>query len=86
MTTIVRLNELKVGDVFKRSERFQGTVTYRVIGYLTRSLAYKNEYNLKCEIVACTDKESHFYAIMNQETFVTSTIKYGRLGKVTKIN
>lgn len=86
MNTIVRLNELKLNDTFKRSERYSGTVTYKVVGNLSRSTAYKNEYNLPCKVVSCTAKDGFFTKLIGETVNVTSIIKYGRLGKVTKVN
>lgn len=87
MKTIIRLNDLKKGDVFKRSESYSGTVTYKVVGNLTKSTAYKNEYNLLCTVLACTSKDANFFTKrIGENVYVKSVIKYGRLGKVTKIS
>jgi hypothetical protein len=82
MTIEKRLNEVKLGETFKRSEAHQGTVTYKKVGELKKSLAYANEYLMRCLVVDCTQKDSYIGKNIGTEVFVTSTIKYGKLGKV----
>lgn len=86
MAEKIRINQLKKGDIFKRSEGCLGTVTYKSMGNFRQSRSYKNEYLLDVIIIAATKNiTNHFTNKIGMPHILTTIRKYNRVGLVTKI-
>ena len=79
----VRINEIRIGQMFKRSEKYSGTVTYKCLSHVRQSAAYRNEYDMRVEVIACTSKDGYYSNQIGCETIITSNLRYGKLGLVT---
>lgn len=82
----IRFNEVKIGDVFKRTENSFGTTTFKRVGDIYRSSAYKNEYKMWVEVISTTKERGYYSELIGKKIIITSVIKYGRLGKVKLVN
>lgn len=82
----IRFNEVKVGDVFKKTETSFGTTTFKRVGDIYRSSARKNEYNMWVEVVSTTKDKGYYAELIGKKIIITSVIKYGRLGKVKLVS
>jgi hypothetical protein len=79
-----RANKLQKGDVFKKSEPYVGTTTFKVIGVMRRNTHYTHQYDLPCVVVKTTG--DYYKKYIGKEYPVTFSPRYNRFTEVTLVN
>ena len=75
----VRANTLREGQIFKKSENYFGTTTFKVVKELRKS--YANNYVIEADVISTTG-DHYKVGSVNRVFFVA---REGRVGQVTLI-